>query len=137
MSTVGDALTQLVKRGIAMLDRHQILTKEESKKLFEYFDITPDKVVYGLKTFAAPPFRAGQLDEYVASEGKKLTSSSRGIAQVWQSAATPPEVEAARKRLASGIAEKPDFLRELCALLKVGLHIIGEKPPQQAQAQSQ
>lgn len=126
MPTVKEALGEITKQVITLLDQQQILTKKESKTLFQHFNITPDKVVYGLKTFAAPPHKEGKLTEYVISEGKKLTEASKGMASLWQTKATPPAVERARRRLSSGIAEDPVFLKELTRLLTLALTIIGE-----------
>lgn len=126
MPTVKEALAQITKQVIALLDKQKILTTAESKSLFEHFKITPDKVVYGLKTFAAPPYKEGKLTEYVISEGRKLTQASKGMAQVWNARATPPAVEHARNRLSTGIAEDPVFLEELTNLLTLALKIIGE-----------
>lgn len=126
MPTVKEALAQITKKVIELLDKQQILTTEESKTLFQHFNITPDKVVYGLKTFAAAPYKEGKLTEYVISEGKKLTQASKGMGRLWQANVTPPAVERARSRLSTGIAEDPVFLEELTDLLTVALKIIGE-----------
>jgi len=127
--TIGETLHLLTKRAIDLLHEEKLLTRKESEALFTHYKITPDKIVYGLKTFALPPYEAGQLREYLVSEAKKLTGASRTMHNFWQAKSTPQAIETVRKRLATGIAERPDFLENFCEILELGLKVIGAKAP--------